>query len=235
MRIIAIVQARTSSNRLPGKVLRCVAGKPLLQYLLERIGRCGCVERVVVATSTEAGDDDIADLCAALGVACHRGPLDNVAERFRQVIDIYPCDAFVRASGDSPLLDQGLIDLAVKAYRAGEFDLVTNVQQRTYPRGQSVEVVRSKTFRQACRRMIERQDREHVTRFFYRQADQFRIFNFRSPRDLSGIHMAVDEPSHLKMFAATVARMQKPHWLYSLDELVELHQAATPAPAEVSV
>jgi spore coat polysaccharide biosynthesis protein SpsF (cytidylyltransferase family) len=232
MKTITIVQARMSSNRLPGKVLRLVEGKTLLAYLLESLKQCNSLGQIVVATSLEASDDPIAAACRGIGVLCFRGPLENVAERFRMLLDVCPCDRFVRANGDSPLLDHRLVDQGVGLFQSGNYDLVTNTQPRTFPRGQSVEVVRTDVFQEACRRMTEPEDKEHVTRFFYRHASEFRIHNFESGRDFGGLHMAVDEQRDFEAFEAAVRRMNKPHWKYALDELAGLYRGGVHQSAE---
>ncbi len=223
MKTIAIVQARMDSNRLPGKVLRVAGGKPLLQYLLEGLRRCGGLQRIIVATSTEPADDRVAAFCDQIGVACFRGSLQRVADRFLMLLDVYPCDGFVRANGDSPLLDHRLVTQGLSLFENRDYDLVTNVWPRTFPRGQSVEIVRTDTFRAACRQMTQPEDQEHVTRFFYRRPGGFRIHNFESRRDFGGLHMAVDESRDFEAFVAAVRRMDRPHWDYTLDELVGLY------------
>ena len=100
MKIGTIVQARMSSQRFPNKVLYEVAGKPLLQYLLERLEHCNCLDAIVVATSVDDSDTPIAEYCQQHSMACYRGPLANVAGRFNQVLDIYQFDGFVRVNGD---------------------------------------------------------------------------------------------------------------------------------------
>ncbi|MDQ7778791.1 MAG: NTP transferase domain-containing protein [Planctomycetota bacterium] len=218
----AIVQARMGSTRFPGKTLYRVAGKPLLEYLLERLAHCSGLDAVVVATSTENADTPIADYCMEHGVAVCRGHLTNVAARFAQALDEHRFDAFVRVSADSPLLDQRLVDKAAALFGSGNFDLVTNVQERTFPRGQSVEVVRADVFRSTVKLMREPEDLEHVTRYFYQHATAFRIHNFRSERDYGDMQMSVDTEADMRSFEAIVARMSGPHWEYPLDRLTEL-------------
>lgn len=227
MTIGAIVQARMSSRRLPGKVLKPVAGKPMLQYLLERLEHCSLLDRVVVATSTEVSDDRIKLLCDRNRVECLRGSLEDVAGRFNAVIEKYKFDAFVRVNGDSPLLDQNLIDKGVTLFMSGKFDLVTNIAPRTFPQGQSVEVLRSETFRRTYRLMQTLEDREHVTRFFYRNGQDFKILNFVCEFDCDAVSLAIDTADDLHIFANVVSRMRKPPWNYSLPQLLELFRAAT--------
>lgn len=222
LHIGAIIQARMSSHRLPAKVLWPVAGKPLLQYLVERARRCSGLCGVVLATSCDPSDDPLADFCTGQNLACHRGPLENVAHRFLGVLDRYAWEAFVRLNGDSPLLDQSLIARALGLFAASEVDLVTNVYPRSFPPGQSVEVIRTAAFRRAVARMTMPDEFEHVTRYFYTRPEEFRIVNFASERPLNHHHLAVDTPDELKRFSDLVARMTRPHWQYGLDDVLRL-------------
>jgi spore coat polysaccharide biosynthesis protein SpsF len=225
MKVGAVIQARMTSSRLPGKVLREVAGEPMLEYLLERARRCGSLDGLVVATSREESDSPIAEFCERRGVPVHRGPLTDVAARFREVLARFPWAGFVRLTGDSPLLDTALVEHAVRLFREREVDLVTNTLVRTYPKGQSVEVVRSETFRRAYEMMREADDFEHVTRIFHIRPGLFRICSFVSPDDNSRIDLSVDTPEQMATFSAIVTRMKRPHWQYGLEEILRIHRA----------
>ncbi|MHC4416726.1 MAG: cytidylyltransferase domain-containing protein [Planctomycetota bacterium] len=231
MRIGAIIQARMSSRRLPGKVLMPVAGRPLLEYLLDRVEMCGEIVGTVVATSVGEHDDPIAAFCREFAVPCTRGPLDNVAQRFASAAAFFQLDAFVRLCADSPLVDTELISRAVREFRAREVDLVTNVFPRTFPPGQSVEVVDARVFAAAVAAMDDPDDLEHVTRYFYDHADRYRIWNMPSdhlPRDVS---FAVDTRADLERFEAVVAALERPHWSYGLAELIEIQRRLAVATA----
>jgi len=222
MRVGVIVQARMSSTRLPGKVLMDVRGRPMLWYLLESLRRCGDAETVAVATSVEPSDDPIEAFCEGVGVACVRGPLDDVAGRFLLASRELALDAFVRICGDSPLLDYRLVDKAVGLFRGSGCDLVTNVARRTFPKGQSVEVVRSSAFEEACRRMERPEDREHVTKIFYSGEGSFSILPFESGGMFGEESLVVDTGEDMARVAALIAVMTRPHWEYGWDELVGL-------------
>lgn len=223
--VLAIVQARMGSRRLPGKVLREVAGKPILQYLLENLQRARRLASVVVATSTSAGDMPIVELCERLGVDVFRGDQANVARRFLDLIESRATKAFVRISGDSPLLDPRLVDRAVGHFGTGDFDMVTNLRPRSYPRGQSVEVIKSEAFRDAYGAMSHREHFEHVTRWFYEHEDQVKIVNLAAKRDWSDIRLVVDTAEDLHTIARIVKRMERPHWQYELSEIIEIYKS----------
>ncbi len=220
-----IVQARMGSRRLPGKVLRPIAGKPMLQYTLERLRR-GCPDQtIVVATSNSEQDTRIASFCTDHRFSCFRGPLDNVAARFLGAVQAFAFDAFVRISGDSPLLDQDLVRHAVELFRIHDCDLVTNLMPRTFPPGQSVEVVKTRSFMTAHDRMDAEEDFEHVTKVFYKNSADFEIVNFESAGDHRDLHMAVDRPEDMESVAAVIGKMTRPHWDYHLDEVVRMFRS----------
>lgn len=177
--MLVIIQARMSSNRLPGKVLMPLAGKPMLAWIVERVVAANYVSRVIVATSNEVDDDSIASYCKKYSIPCFRGNLLDVASRMMEAVKKEKADCFVRISGDSPLIDSKLIDQAIKIYYENEYDLVTNVLKRTFPKGQSVEVLRTKTFIETYP-IMNNVEREHVTFYYYLHPEKFKIFNFIS-------------------------------------------------------
>jgi spore coat polysaccharide biosynthesis protein SpsF len=209
---------------MPGKVLRRIEGKPLLQFLFERLEHCNHLDQILVATSVHESDTPIGDFCRDRGIPAFRGSLEDVAGRFLDALTSCPLDGFVRVSADSPLLDQRLVDEAVILFERGDYDLVTNVHPRTYPSGESVEVVRSATFRRAYPHMVSDEDREHVTRYFYRNSHQFAIHNFVSEIYLGDLHLAVDREEDLELIQRILKRMTRPHWDYSLGELITIYQ-----------
>jgi spore coat polysaccharide biosynthesis protein SpsF len=223
--IAAVVQARMSSNRLPGKVLRPIAGKPMLEYLLERLDRAEGLDLVVVATSTEGSDDPIEEYCRQRGAEVHRGPLENVAERFAEVVERFGLDAFARLTADSPLVDQRIVSQEVEIFRSDGFDLVTNVFPRsTFPAGQSVELVSAEAFAAALPRMDHPDHFEHVTAFFYRNPDGFKIENFTASSDHGDLDMSIDTEEDAEIVEGMISRMTRPHWEYTSDELVKLYR-----------
>ena len=227
-RVVAIVQARAASGRLPGKVLREVAGRPMVAYLIDRLRHAEGLDDVMLATSVEASDDSVAAVAGNEGCRCYRGPLDNVAARLLGAARAAGADAFVRVSGDSPLLDPKLVSRAVALYREGEAEIVSNVVVRTYPKGQSVEVVATETLARALPQ-FSASDREHVTKHFYRQADRFRIVGFERDVSLAHVQMSVDVAEDFQRFERIVTSMQRPHWTYGLDEVLALVEPVTGA------
>jgi spore coat polysaccharide biosynthesis protein SpsF len=204
-----LVQARTSSRRFPGKVFAPLAGRPMIDHVLARCAQPFGAQQVVVATSSDPSDDALALHVASEGYTVFRGDLDDVFARFQRCLDTHPCDWFVRVSGDSPVIDPGLI-ASIAERRAEGFDLVCNVQKRTFPSGQSVEVVRTATFAGIDGATLAADEREHVTTVLYRRPG-FRILNIAS-RDahLGREHLSVDTPEDLRAIEALITAGRVP-------------------------
>jgi spore coat polysaccharide biosynthesis protein SpsF (cytidylyltransferase family) len=209
LRVVAIVQARLGSTRLPGKALLDLAGRPMLARVLERAAAVPHVDRVVLATTTDRADDALADVAGAAGIACVRGSVADVLDRFRAALRAHPADAVVRLTGDCPLLDPAVSGLVVAEYlrRAGETDYASNVHPPTYPDGLDTEVVSAGALEAAWREARQPSDREHVTPFIWRQPDRFRLSRVAHPEDLSALRWTVDDARDLAFVRAVYAAL----------------------------
>jgi len=187
-----VVQARMSSARLPGKILMPLAGKALLERLVERLRRVEPGLPIVVATSRAPEDDAVEALARSLAVGCHRGALEDVAARLVEAARAGGFSAFVRANSDSPLLDPALVGQARDIYQEGACDLVTNVFPRSFPKGMSVELIAVPALERVLESTAEAQDREHVTRFIYANPGRFRIRNFAARRPCPDLQLSID-------------------------------------------
>jgi len=204
-------------------------GRPALDYLLERLRHAQTPDAVIVATSVQPADDAIARHCAAAGVRCHRGAHDDVAARLLAGAEAAGLDALVRVNGDSPLLDQALVDRGVRLFRQGGRDLVTNVHPRSFPRGQSVEVIDCASLRGVLSR-LSAQDREHVTAGLYRDPDGLTIENFDAGADGMGpdggeTRLVLDTPQDARSIEAVLRAMRRPHWQHGWTEVLALARA----------
>lgn len=199
MKLTAIIQARMTSSRYPGKVLAPFLGKPVLAHVVDRIREAELAPEIILATSHDRADDPLTLYGQSLGIIVERGLRDDVLGRFAVVLQKYPCQAFFRVCGDSPLLLPHLFDKAAEHYRQNVFDLVTNVCPRTFPVGMSVELLNTKTFLDLESRIVDSEDREHLTRYYYRHPDHFQICNIRcSNHEAPGLRLAVDDLSDLQ-------------------------------------
>lgn len=191
--ILAILQARVSSSRLPAKVLKPILGVPMFVRQLERIRRSKRIDRVLVATSTEPSDDAIEKLSMENDVDCFRGNLNDVLERFYHASLLAKPDHIVRLTADCPLADPDLIDRVIEFYLNGHYDYASNTIKPTFPDGLDVEVFRFSCLSQAWLGAKLPSEREHVTSFIYKQPDRFKVGCFKNDTDLSGLRWTVDE------------------------------------------
>lgn len=191
----AILQARMSSSRLPGKVMKPLAGAPMIERQLERLRRCEMLERIVVATSDEPSDDQLAAHLRSLGGEVYRGPLDDVLARFLGAMDACGIAGdVVRLTADCPLADAGVIDAGVRLRARLGVDYVSNGRRRTYPHGLDMEVFTAEALRAAGRAATEAYDREHVTPFIYHHPERFSLADLTQDRDESRLRWTVDTP-----------------------------------------
>lgn len=194
-----VIQARLSSTRFPGKVLAPVNGRAIIAHVVARIATTFPISNVIVATSALESDDPLAAYGEKLGVAVFRGPLDDVFTRFQLCLRAYPCDWAFRVSADSPLFDPGLIPLLSAFADRADIDLVTNVFPRTFPRGHSLEMIRSSTLLGIDASGLTPYQREHVTPVFYDNPNTYRIVNLESGDPLKArINLCVDTVEDLQ-------------------------------------
>ena len=179
------------SSRLPGKVLEDLGGRPMLRFQLDRLAPLD-VDHLVVATSTLARDDAIAEVAAAGGTPVVRGPEADVLERFLVALRTYPADTVVRLTGDCPLSDPGIIGEVVALHHERGADYTSNVFPRTFPKGLDVEVVSADALRTAAAEATDAAEREHVTPYLYRHPERFRLANLRSGLGLGDERWTVD-------------------------------------------
>lgn len=209
-----------SSQRLPGKMLRDVHGKPLLAYLIERLYRCTCLDKIVLATSSEGSDDPLAEYAELINLPVYRGSLKNVAQRMLNAAEAYQADAIVRISGDSPMMDSLLVDRMVGIFKvSSEVDMVTNVQKRSFPKGQSIEIFSVSTLRSFVSSSMTAYEREHVTPIFYKNFNKLRIINVSHDPPLGDVQLSIDTEYDFKRFCSILDLLDKPHWQYSFDSL----------------
>lgn len=193
--IIVVLQARASSSRLPGKVLKPILGKPMLHHQIERIQRAKAPARVVLATSRNPEDDAVAHIGQDAGIVVYRGDLDDVLDRFYRASEPFAPSHVVRLTGDCPLTDPGIIDAVTRFAVDGNYDYASNSIRPTFPDGLDVEVATFEALQIAWREATTRSDREHVMPFLHRQSDRFTLGNYENERDLSALRWTVDEPA----------------------------------------
>lgn len=207
MSVIAVIQARTGSSRLPGKVLKDVGNVSMLEKIISRIGRSNTVDNIVVATTDDPSDDLIENLCSQMGIAVVRGDTFDVLSRFNSVLDAFPdANIVVRITADCPFVDPELIDDSVQLLRNQNLDFVANrlppPWKRTFPLGLDVEVCTAQALKIAHNNASEAFQREHVMPYIYRQDSQFSFEIIQLDEDLSHYRWTVDTPEDLEAVRA---------------------------------
>lgn len=185
-RICAIVEARMTSTRLPGKVLLPAAGKPMLELMVERLRRAALLDGIIIATTAKRSDDPIAALAHHLGVGCHRGSEADVMRRVLEAAEIHGVEVIAEITADCPLIDPGVIDAAIRHYLDSGLDYVTTaLEDDTYPVGIGLQVFSTAVLADAARRTADQADHEHVTLFLYRHPELYRLGNCPAPPHLT--------------------------------------------------
>tara|TARA_Y100000591_G_scaffold306869_1_gene305722 strand:+ start:53 stop:697 length:645 start_codon:yes stop_codon:yes gene_type:complete len=191
--LLAIIQARTSSKRFKNKVLRKIYGKSIINHVYNKIKLSKQLKQIIVATSNDKSDNKLVKHLKKLKIPYFRGDLENVAKRFLNLALKNKAKFFLRVSGDSPLIDYVIIDTAINIFKKSnkKLDLITNISPRTFPKGQSVEIVKTSTLKKYINE-FSKKDKEHVTRYFYRNLKKIRIKNFKNKFKKKMIKQAID-------------------------------------------
>jgi len=192
--VLAILQARFSSTRLPGKVLKLILDKPMLLHQIERIQRAERIDRFILATSTDPADDAIETMCRENNITLFRGSLGDVLDRFYQAAKPLMPDHVVRLTGDCPLTDHRLIDEIISFHLKGKYDYSSNTLDPMYPDGLDIEIARFPCLEAAWQEAVLPSHREHVMPFIYQQPARFMLGSFNAQQNLSAYRWTVDEP-----------------------------------------
>jgi spore coat polysaccharide biosynthesis protein SpsF len=220
--ILGIIQARTSSSRLPGKVLLPLAGKPMLWQQVERLLRAERLDRLIIATTEEREDDAIVALAEEFSIALYRGSRDDVLDRFYRAARALRPDFVVRLTADCPLCDWQLIDQLVEFAVDGDYDYASNCLEPSWPDGLDAEVVRFAALECAWSEAASRVDREHVTQFIIRQPERFRVGSMRHGVDLSQMRWTVDEPQDYEFVARVYDELYAQNRAFSTGDVLQL-------------
>ena len=219
--ILAIVQARMSSSRLPGKVLRPLAGSPMILRQIERLRRARRIDSLVVATSDDRSDDVLADVLTAAGIALFRGSLEDVLARYIGALDAFgPADYVVRLTGDCPLADWTVIDAVIERHlQTGADYTADTLGRRTFPKGLDVDVVTSAALREAQTEATDPYDREHVLPFIYGHPDRYRLQGLTQDADEGEVRWTVDLPDDYAFVSAVYDALYPANPAFSSDDV----------------
>lgn len=208
MKVVAIIQARMGSTRLPGKVLQDVEGETVLARCINRVRRSRLIHEVLVATTDQLVDDQIIGECKRSGVAVSRGDQDNVLDRYLRAAQSVKADVVVRITSDCPLIDAEITDKTVDAFLEMRPDYASNSLVRTYPRGLDTEVMTLDALTRAWRLASRPYEREHVTPYIYEHPSEFKLLSVAGEADYSSYRWTVDTPEDLALVRAIYSRLK---------------------------
>lgn len=223
MKKVAIIEARMTSSRLPGKVLMESCGRPMLQHMIERLKRSKELDDVVVATTINADDDPIVALCGKLECHFYRGSEEDVLLRVLEAAEAYHADLIIETTGDCPLIDWRHIDYLVKKYQENEFDFVSNCTERTFPDGFDIRVFSTKALRKVSEMTSDPLDREHVAVFFPKHTELFKCYNWKAENEenRSDIEVTLDEIGDYKLLNAVLEGLYKNNPEFSCTDVIK--------------
>lgn len=217
--VTAIVQARMTSTRLPGKVLMEICSKPILALLVERLKSCKRIDRIVIATSVDATDDVIANWCKENSVDLFRGSLDDVLDRYYNAAITFGADTIVRITGDCPLIDPGVVDEVIGRFLRGGYDRVSSGEG--YPDGLDTEVFSFEALRRAHAEAALWSEREHVTPYIWKHPEKFRLSSIGCEEDLSAMRWTVDDPADFLFVTKIFEALYTDKKIFYMDEILE--------------
>lgn len=227
MKIGVVILSRYNSSRLPGKALKKIDNKPVLAYIVERIEKVFDRENIVIATSDEITDEPIAEYALKEGVKCFRGSLNNVSERFYKGAITNSFDYAIRINGDNIFVDTDLLFELTKIAKLNRYDFISNVKGRTYPKGMSIEIVKTSYYGKLMAE-INKSDRykEHVTLYLYEQESRGKenyFYKYNTDiKNVEGMQLALDTEEDFHRTTHIIESFSKPHFEYNLKEIYQI-------------
>ena len=221
-RIVAIIQSRKGSTRLPGKVMMDIVGKPMLWHVITRVKHAKRLDDIVIATTTLNEDKRILELASEMRIKRYAGSEDDVLDRYYQAAIIYKADVIVRITADCPLIDPNVIDRAIEFYLNHDFEYVGTGIKPTYPDGLDTEVFSFSTLERAWKEATLASEREHVTPYIWKNPQLFKIKNLRNDKDLSYMRWTVDEERDLEFIREIYKRLYKEGKIFYMGDIFNL-------------
>lgn len=226
MNVAATIQARMGATRLPGKVLKQILGKPMLQYQVERIKQSLVIDDIIIATSASLSDDPIVEFAELNGIKCYRGSENDVLARVIDTLKHFSVDVHVEFMGDNPIPDPYLVDSIIGFYlkNKDKYDYVTNSLKTTFPPGFEVYVYPSNILYEAEKLVQDKTLREHVGIHIYNRPDKFRIFNIEAPEYVSQFkdyHFEVDTVEDFDVITSVIEHFFPVNPNFSMMQAIE--------------
>jgi len=220
--IVAIIQARMGSIRLPGKVLMDIEGKPMLWHVINRVKYSKLINKIVIATSTNKKDDVIEEFCKSNNIDFYRGSEMDVLDRYYQAAKVFKASLIVRITSDCPLIDPEVVDLVIKTHLSSDVDYTSNNIERTFPRGLDTEVFKFSALEKAYKEAVAPYQREHVTVYIYENPYLFRLNNVKNDKDISYLRWTVDEKADLHFVREIYKRLNKEDRIFLMRDILNV-------------
>ena len=227
MNTAAIIEARMTSTRLPGKVLKPILGRPTLELLVERLRRVRRLDQVIVATTVNRTDDPVEALARKIGAGCFRGSEEDVLDRVLKAAQAHGAELIVEITGDCPLADPATIDRVLDAFHQGGCDYASNVLKRTYPRGIDVQVFPTRVLEEVARLTSDPVDHEHVSLYIYSHPERYRLRDVVSGLDArhADLRLTVDTPEDFALVQAVYEALYPASPAFGLPEVIAFLKA----------
>ena len=221
--IVAIIQARMNSSRLPGKIMLTVCEKPLLLHQIERMKDSKTIDKIVIATSVKKEDDIIKKFCDKNGIMCVRGSENDLLSRYKMAADATHSDIIVRLTSDTPLLEHDVIDSVVNTYIQNKYDFVSNCYPlpRTFPDGMNVEVFSKEILDEMHFNAKKPSEREHVTFYVLMQPKKFKIFRVDTMKDVSDYRFNLDYKLDYEFIKEVFNNLYKNEQIFLLEDIIK--------------
>lgn len=219
----AIVQARMNSKRLPNKVLRELAGKPMLWHIINRISFSNYIEKIVIAAADTEEDRIIVEFAKEYGIEVFTGSENDVLDRFYNTAKKFNLDPIVKISGDCPLIDPAILDNIIEFFvnNKSKYDYVSNTAEPTYPEGMDVEVFSFKALEKTFNEAKEALDRENITPYILRNKEAFRIYNYKNDKDYSKFRLTVDELEDFELIKQIFKRLYSEDNVFTMEQVID--------------
>lgn len=222
-----IILCRYSSSRLPGKILKEINGKKVIDYIVERLKKVVPLENIIIATSDETSDKPIENYAHNQGIKIFRGSLENVAERFFNAAQNEDYEYITRINGDNVFLDTKVLKEMITIAEENNYDFISNVKNRTYPKGMSIEIVKKEHYLKLLPEINKSvYHREHVTSYLYENGESqnyYYHFNTTLP-EVAGIQMALDTQEDFERTEKIISQFTKKHTEYNLAEIYSIYK-----------
>jgi spore coat polysaccharide biosynthesis protein SpsF len=233
-KVLAVIQARMSSSRLPGKVLLELNGEPTILRIVERMEKASTVDEVIVATSLDQSDNKLFEFLQGKRIKCFRGDLEDVLSRFVGVITDSDAEVIIRITADCPLVMPKLVDQMVQDFLQSDLDYLSNTITPTFPDGLDVEIFTKKAIARLSRLSLSSQEREHVTLGIRNRPEQFKLRNFEGKTDLSGLRWTVDYAEDFVFVSQVYSYFATRESDFGFDEVLQLLDKVDLNPSTIS-